>query len=135
MPRQQRKDLQSLVDYLFSRIDRANTKATAYVNDLVRVAMLLAAHSPVSRLIPAKLVSEAPARVGSLLTLAVDTGAARKGMIALIRDSSDRLISKAVVDDIGEGKVGARIISNFMQVSTIVPSMRIELSAQIMKLR
>nr|WP_166180939.1 hypothetical protein [Altererythrobacter segetis] len=134
VPRQQRKDLQSLVDYLFSQIDRSNAEAAAYVNDLVRVAMLLAAHSPVSRLIPAKLVSEAPARVGSLLTLSVDTSAARKGMVTLIRDTRDRLISKAVIDDIGDGKVGARIVSNFAQVSTIVPSMRIELVAQVMKL-
>ena len=134
VPRQQRKDLQNLVDFLFSRIDRGNAKATGYVNDLVRVAMLLAAHAPVSRLIPAKLISEAPARVGSLLTLAVDTRVARKGMVALIRDQGDRLISKAVIDDIGEGKVGARIVSNFMHVSTIVPTMRIELSPQINKL-
>jgi len=134
VPRQARKDLQGLVDYLFSRIDRSDGHATAYVNELVRVAMLLAAHSPVSRLIPARLVGEAPARIGSILTLSVDTSAARKGMVALIRDTGDRLISKAVIDDIGDGKVGARIVSNFVQVSTIVPSMRIELAAQVTKL-
>jgi hypothetical protein len=134
LPRQERKNLQTLVDYLFSRIDRNNAKARDYVNDLVRVAMLLAAHSPVSRLIPARLVNEAPARIGSRLTLAVDTREVRKGMIALIRDTKDRLISKAVIDDIGDGKVGARIVTNFVQVSTIVPSMRIELAAQVKKL-
>jgi hypothetical protein len=134
LARQERKNLQTLVDYLFSRIDRGNAKARDFVNDLVRVALLLAAHSPVSRLIPAKLVQESPARIGSRLMLTVDTREARKGMIALIRDTSDRLISKAVIDDIGEGKVGARIVSTFVQVSTIVPSMRIELAAQVQKL-
>jgi hypothetical protein len=134
LARQERKTLQTLVDYLFSRIDRTNAKALAYVNELVRVAMLLAAHSPVSRLISAKLVQEAPARIGSRLVLTVDTREARQGMIALIRDTKDRLISKAVIDDIGDGRVGARIITNFVQVSTIVPSMRIELAAQVKKL-
>ena len=134
LTRQERKNLQNLVDYLFSRIDRGNAKARDYVSELVRVAMLLAAHSPVSRLITAKLVQETPARIGSRLVLAVDTREARQGMIALIRDTQNRLISKAVIDDIGEGKVGARIITNFVQVSTIVPSMRIELAAQVRKL-
>ena len=134
LPRQERKNLQALVDHLFSRIDRGNAKARDFVNDLVRVAMLLAAHSPLSRLIPARLVQEAPARIGSRLVLTVDTREARKGMVALIRDAKDRLISKAVIDDIGDGQVGARIISTFVQVSTIVPSMRIELTAQVKKL-
>ena len=134
LPRQERKNLQTLVNYLASRIDQGNAKAVAYVNDLVRVAMLLAAHSPIDRLIPARLVSEAPAVIGSRLTLAVDTREARKGMVALIRDASDRLISKAVIDDIGDGKAGARIVTNFVKVSTIVPSMRIELATQMRKL-
>ncbi|HEY6815476.1 MAG TPA: hypothetical protein VI168_08060 [Croceibacterium sp.] len=133
LPRQERKNLQALVDYLFSRIDRNNANARDFVNDLVRVAMLLAAHSPVSRMIPARLVQEAPARIGSRLVLTVDTREARKGMVALIRDGKDRLISKAVIDDIGDGQVGARIVSTFIQVSTIVPSMRIELTAQVKK--
>lgn len=135
IPRQERKTLQSLVDYLFSRIDRKNGKAVAFVNELVRVAMLLSAHAPVDRLIPARLVNEASSAIGTRLTLAVDTKEARKGMVALIRDARDRLISKALIDDIGDGQAGARIITNYVKVSTIVPSMRIELAPHIRKLR
>lgn len=134
VPREHRRTMQNLTDYLFSRINRNDAKAVAYVNELVRVAMLLAAYSPVNRLISARLVSEAPARIGSRLTLALDTREARKGMVALIRDASNKLIAKAVIDDVAEGQAGARIVSNFVQVSTIVPSMRIELSAQVGKL-
>lgn len=129
IPREQRRNLQGLVDYLFARIDRSSDKATAYFNDLVRTAMLLAAHSPVDQLISARLVSEAPARIGSRLVLNLDTSRARKGMIALIRDNQDRMIAKAVVDDLADGQAGARIIANFVKVSAIVPAMRIELSS------
>lgn len=129
VPRELRRELQGLVDYLFARFDRKSDKATAYFNDLVRTAMLLAAHAPVDQMISARLSTEAPARIGSHLTLNLDTSRARKGMIALIRDSQDRMIAKAVVDDLADGQAGARIIANYLNVSTIVPAMRIELSS------
>lgn len=129
VPRELRRELQGLVDYLFARFDRKSDKATAYFNDLVRTAMLLAAHAPVDQMISARLSTEAPARIGSHLTLNLDTTRARKGMIALIRDSQDRMIAKAVVDDLADGQAGARIIANYVKVSTIVPTMRIELSS------
>lgn len=129
VPREERRNLQGLVDYLFGRIDRTSDKAVAFFNDLVRAAMLLAAHSPIDLIIPAQLIAEAPARIGSRLSLSLDARRARKGMFAQIRDAQDRLICKAVIDDIGEGRAGARIVSTFVKVSAIVPSMRILLTA------
>lgn len=134
-PRETRRSLQGLVDWLYSRIDPDNEKAVDYINDLVRVTLLLASHAPVKRLISARLIAEAPARVGSRLTLAVDTSLVRKGMVALIRDNQNRLISRATIDDLGDGRASARIVANFAQVTTLVPTMRIELAADHRQMR
>ena len=135
VPREIRHNLQGLVDFLFGRIDRTSDKAVTFFNDLVRAAMLLAAHSPVDLIIQAQLVAEAPARIGSRLVLDLDPKRVRKGMFAHIRDAEDRLIAKAVIDDIGDGRAGARIVANFIKVAAIVPSMRVVLTADAGRLR
>lgn len=128
-----RRNLQSLVDHLFARIDRDNPKAVALVSNLVRISMLLVAHAPVRRLIPAKIVREQPARIGTRLMIEVDTKTIRKEMTAIIRDRQDRIVSRAVIEDMIDGRASARIINLAPQITTILPDMRVELSMQTMR--
>ncbi len=128
VPPDLRRTQQSLVDFLFAQIDSQNEDARDAINEFIRVCLLMAAHSPVDRIIPARLVEPAPARIGGRLPLALDIRRVRKGMLALIRDDRDRIVSQAVVEDIADGLAQARITRLHAAITTIVPTMRIELA-------
>ena len=75
-----RRDLQRLVDWLFSRIDRKIPDAVALMNDLVRVGILLASHTPVSAIINGHVPEPATGRIGDIIDLTLDKGKVRVGM-------------------------------------------------------
>ena len=127
VPLELRRTLQGFVDWLFNRIDRSNEEASDAINELVRVCLLMAAHAPVDRIIPARLVEPAPARVGGRLQLALDISRIRKGMIALVRDRDDRVVSKAVIEDIIDGHASAVITESLGAVTTITADMHFHL--------
>ena len=64
---------------------------------------------------------------------ALDIDRVRKGMLAVIRDDRDRIVSQAVVDDIADGVAQARITHLHAAITTIVPTMRIELAGARMR--
>jgi hypothetical protein len=129
VPIELRRTLQSFVDWLFSRINRSEAAAQDAINELVRICLLMAAHSPVDNIIPARLVSPAPAKLGTRLFLALDIARVRKGMTTLIRDDRDRIISRAVIDDIVDGRAQATITHVEAAVTTLTPAMRFQLVA------
>lgn len=133
VPAELRRTLQGLVDFVFAQVDIQNEDARDAMNEYVRVCLLMAAHAPVDRIIPARLVEPAPAKVGARLSLAIDVTRVTKGMLALVRDDRDRIVSQAVIDDIADGMAQARITQLHAAITTIVPTMRIELAG--MKLR
>jgi len=128
LPLEQRREQQGFVDFLFSRIDRSIPEAEAAVNDLIRVCLLMAAHAPVDRIIPARLVAPAPARVGVNLDLAVDVRLVRVGMTALIRGADTQPVAHAVIEDLADGVARARITRTFGAATTIATTVRIDLS-------
>lgn len=128
LPIEMRKTQQGLVDWLFSRVARANPQALTAINELVRICLLMAAHAPVDRIIPARLVSAAPARIGGRLSLFTDVAIARIGMTALVHDQNARLIAHAVIEDINDGVAHTRIVRTYGAIDTITPAMRIHLS-------
>ena len=75
-----RRDLQRLVDWLFSRVDRKIPDAVALMNDLVRVSILLASHAPVSAIINGHVAEPATGKIGDIIDLALDKGKVRVGM-------------------------------------------------------
>jgi hypothetical protein len=127
VPMALRRRLDGFVDWLFARIDRDIPEAHSAVNELVRIAMLMASHAPVDRIVPARLVAPVPARIGTRLQLAVEAARIRKGMTALIRDRDNRLISRAVVEDLVDGHASAILTHNLISVATLTADMRIEL--------
>jgi hypothetical protein len=127
VPMELRRTLQGFVDWLFHRIDRNNEKAKSALNELVRIAMLMAAEAPVDRIIPAQLVAPAPAKVGNRFQLALDISRVRKGMTTLIRDRDDRIVARALVDDVIDGHVSAIIVQNHAAIPTVTHEMRFHL--------
>lgn len=128
LPLELRRSQQGFVDWLFSRIDRSIPQAEAAINGLIRVCLLMAAHAPVDRIIPARLVAPVPARIGIGLDLAVDVRLARVGMTALIRGADNQPIAHALIEDLADGIARARITRTFQQVATISTTVRVDLS-------
>jgi hypothetical protein len=127
VPTELRRTLQQFVDWLFSRINRSERAADDAINELVRICLLMSAHSPVDKIIPAHLVAPAPAKLGSKLFLALDIARVRKGMTTLIRDDRDRIISRAVIDDIVDGRAQATVTHIETAITTFTPAMRFQL--------
>jgi hypothetical protein len=129
VPLELRRNLQGLVDWLFSRIDRSQQPAQDAINELVRICLLMAAQSPVDQIIPAHLAAPAPATLGAKLFLMLDISRVRTGMMTLVRDERDRIISRAVIDDIADGRARATVTQVEPAITTFTPAMRFQLVA------
>ncbi|MBX2802824.1 MAG: hypothetical protein KTR31_34400 [Myxococcales bacterium] len=105
-----KRELQALVDWLFGRISSDEEEARELMNDLVRIAILLASHAPVGRLIAGHVEAPAPVETGSRFAVAIDSRHVRVGMSALVL-ANGVVRARAVVDDLGENQVLARIVS------------------------
>ena len=127
VPIELRRTLQGFVDWLFSRINRADQAADDAINELVRICLLMAAHAPVDKIIPAHLIAPVPAKLGSKLFLTLDISRVRKGMTTLIRDDRDQIISRAVIDDIADGRAQATVTQISKAITTFTPAMRFQL--------
>lgn len=106
-----RRQLQAYVDWLFDQIEPGQLAAVALVNDVVRMCLLLASHAPIDRIVSGRLAKAvAGVSVGIRLPLAVaDASKLRVGMQALLY-RNDRLVARAVVEDLGHGEVSARVV-------------------------
>jgi hypothetical protein len=89
----------------------------------------MAAHAPLDRIIPARLVAPVAVRPGVRLDLALDISVARIGMTALLRDAEARPVGTAVVEDLADGIARARIVKGLTTSSvTLAAGLRVELT-------
>ncbi len=111
IPYVDRRQMQAYVDFLFDQVPPSNEVAVALVNDVVRMALLLASHAPVGRIVAGRLPRPATAvRVGSRIPLtALDNSRLRVGMQAMIY-KGNTLMARATVEDVGQGEVSARLV-------------------------
>ena len=124
-----RRKQQGLVDWLFGRIDRNLAPAVSAMNELVRVCLLMSAHAPVDRVIPARLVAPVLVRPGVRLDLALDISVARIGMTALLRDAEARPVGMAVVDDLSDGIARGHVLKALTASPvTLAAGLRVELT-------
>ncbi len=104
-----RRQIQAYIDWLFAQVDPQRREAVALVDDLVRMALLLASHAPVNRIVagrlPRPVVGVRPG-VRIPLTLLDAADKLRVGMQALVYRGSE-LVARAAVDDLGSGEVSA----------------------------
>lgn len=105
-----KRELQAYVDWLYSRVDPDEEDAVAFIGDLVRVAVLVASHAPVERLLDAHVEAPTVVRVGGVLPLAVDPRRVRVGMTALVMVGSV-VHARGVVEDLVDGTARARLVA------------------------
>jgi hypothetical protein len=113
-----RRELQIHTDWLFSRVDLKLSEAVDLINDLIRVALLLASHAPVDQLITGTLIEETKPAAGGLLRIKVDPLRIRRGMDVVLESAGAGLV-RAVVEDIASGFVSARVVAAPAVAATI----------------
>ena len=106
----ERKEMQAIVDWLFSRIQRDQPDAVSHMNDLVRVAILLASHAPVSDIIAGDVIRDTTVKPGSRVDLSADLSRVRLGMHVLVYQQNTP-VARAVVEDLSAGVATARMLT------------------------
>jgi hypothetical protein len=105
-----RRDLQELVDWMYGRVDPLQSKAIDLINDLVRLAILLASHAPVNEIVSGRVRVPATVRPGHRIELtAFDMSKVRIGMHVMMYEAS-QVVARAVVEDLSPTQVAARIV-------------------------
>jgi hypothetical protein len=110
VPVLERKEMQALVDWLFSRINPSQSDALSHINDLVRVAILLASHAPVSDIIAGDVIKPTTVSVGSRINLSADLSRVRLGMHVLMYQGGSS-VARGVVEDLSDGVATARVLT------------------------
>lgn len=106
----ERRDIQTMVDWLYQQIDALQPDAVALISDLVRVCILLASHAPVNQIISGRLSKPTIVNLGSRVELAIDPATVRVGMQVLLYSSLNRVVAQGVVEDLASGQASARIV-------------------------
>ncbi|MDZ4797559.1 MAG: hypothetical protein SGI92_05310 [Bryobacteraceae bacterium] len=106
-----RKEMQITVEWLFGRIDTNQPQAVTLMNDLVRVALLLASHAPVNQIVAGAIPKRTTVKVGGIFQIAVNVSQVRVGMHALVY-ANNQVAARAVVEDLGGGMASARVIQS-----------------------
>jgi hypothetical protein len=123
------RQMQMMVDWLFLRV-AAEEDAVAAINDLVRVCLLLSAHAPVKRILSARVVRPVRPIIDARIDLELDPHIARIGMQVLVHEpATQRVVARAVLEDLAVAGGVARITEVMDAKSTIDASMRVQLQA------
>ena len=111
IPYEDRRQMQSYVDFLFAQLEPRQPQGEALMNDVVRMCLLLASHAPVDRIIAGRMKQPVTGvRPGIRLPLTVfEPARLRVGMQALMLRGG-AVVARATVEDIGTAEVSARVI-------------------------
>ncbi|WP_088889359.1 hypothetical protein [Leptolyngbya ohadii] len=103
-----RREMQNQVNWLYQQIDTQQSDALNWMNNLVRVCLLLASHAPVNRLIAGQLAEATTVRPGGQVKITIDPNTVRVGMQVLLYQGIN-VVAQAVVEDLAVNQVAARV--------------------------
>jgi hypothetical protein len=120
-----RRQMQAYVDWLFSQASASEPRAHELVNDVVRMCLLLASHSPVDQIIAGRIPRPVTVRPGVRFPLvALDARKLRLGMEAVVY-RANQIVARAVVEDVGGAEISARV------VHTVAASVELDETARV----
>jgi hypothetical protein len=131
----QRKEIQTLADWLYGRIDPAQADGVSWMHDLVRVCLLLASHAPVNQIIAGQVPVPTRAAPGRTVPIAIDPAQVRLGMkvffygaapIVAGKPQPAPIIAHGVVEDLVGGQARARIAEAFVDDVTLDKGTRVQ---------
>jgi hypothetical protein len=109
IPYLERRQMQELVDWLYSRIDAKQADAIALMHDLIRICILLASHAPISQIIAGRVSKPTTLRPGGRVELTIDPNKIRVGMSVLLYGASNQVIAEGRVADLSANQATATI--------------------------
>ncbi|MCK7536755.1 MAG: hypothetical protein MZV63_40230 [Marinilabiliales bacterium] len=105
-----REDLMDLAQWLVRRVDAAVPEALGLMNDLLRVCVLAASHSPVNEIVTGRLPRPVRIGVGKLIdVLALRPDKVRVGMLVSLF-KGDQVAAQAVVSDVKASAVSVQVV-------------------------
>jgi hypothetical protein len=104
-----RNEMQTLVDWLFQRIDVVRDEATDFFNDLIRICILLASHAPVNQIITGRVVTPTTASTGTRVQISIDPRQVQLGMPVLVYSATNAVVAHGVVEDVSGTVASTRI--------------------------
>ncbi|MEA5463930.1 hypothetical protein [Leptothoe sp. PORK10 BA2] len=105
----ERRELQSVADWLYLRVSAQQAAAIALLNDLVRICILLASAAPVNQIIAGRIVEPTSVNKGGHISIAIDPARVRIGMNVLLYGGDNRIVAQGRVEDLSGDRAAARI--------------------------
>jgi hypothetical protein len=127
----QQRELQTLGNWLYRQINPKNENAVGFINDLVRVCILLASHAPVNQIIAGRVIQDTPVIVGNQVNLAIDFAQVNVGMSVLMYAADNQVVARGVVEDLGKGQVAARIVQSLQPNAKVLANSRVQFTHQL----
>jgi hypothetical protein len=106
---QDRRELQSLVDWLFQQFSSMQTEAITFGSDLVRLSLLLACHAPVNQIISGRVLKPTTVQPDGRLQISMDPLQVRIGMPVLVYSNLNTVVARGIVEDLNGGLATAKI--------------------------
>lgn len=106
---QDRRELQSLVDWLFQQLSSSQTEAVRFLSDLIRLSLLLACHAPVNQIISGNVVKPTTVQPGGTVQIIIDPLQVRIGMPVLVYSQLNTVVARGIVEDLNGGLAATRI--------------------------
>lgn len=109
-----RRRAQARVDWLYQQVRTSDAAALRFMHDLIRIALLLATHPPVSQILQAEVRAAQAVSVGGRADLSFDSTRARIGMHVLLYESQAAAApaARAVIEDLGDAVASVRVIGS-----------------------
>jgi hypothetical protein len=104
-----RAEMQHLADWLYLRVDPRQPEAVGLIDDLVRVCLLLASHSPVNQILAGHVNRPVTVGVGGRVSLAIDPARVRVGMLVQLYAGVSP-VARGVIEDLGAGQAEVRVL-------------------------
>jgi hypothetical protein len=123
-----RREMQGLVDWLYSRVDAARPDAIGLMSDIVRVCILLASHAPVSQIVAGHVPKPTTVVPGKRIDVKVDLSKVRIGMHVLMYDQQT-VVARGVVQDLASGLAAAQVMEIFRPSVTLETGARVQFTA------
>jgi hypothetical protein len=104
-----RRELQSLVDWLFQQFSSSQPEALEFGSDLVRLSLLLACHAPVNQIISGRVLKPTTVRPDGRVQISMDPLQVRIGMPVLMYSTLNTVVARGIVEDLNGGLAIAKI--------------------------
>ena len=125
-----RRELQSLVDWLFQQFSSNQAEAIDFGSDLVRLSLLLACHAPVNQIISGRVLKPTTVRPNDRLQISMDPLQVRIGMSVLVYSNLNTVVARGIVDDLNGGLAMAKITQTSQVNLALSESTRVQFLRQ-----